>query len=132
MVSEERIAAIPLFAALDPSELAAVAAVAGELEVESAATLASEGDFGHAFFAVESGTADVLSEGSVVAGLGPGDVFGEIALLRAGRRTASVVATSHMRLLTLFKTDLWRIEQDLPDVAASLRATVAERLARSS
>lgn len=59
-------------------------------------------------------------------------MFGEIALLQAGRRTASVVATSPMRLLTLFKPDLWRIERDLPDVATALRATAAARLAGSA
>lgn len=132
MVSAERIAAIPLFAGLGGDQQAAVAGAAGELEVESGTVLASAGDFGHAFFAIEEGSADVTSGGAVIARLGAGDVFGEIALLQAGRRTASVVATSPMRLLTLFKPDLWRIERDLPDVATALRATAAARLAGSA
>ncbi len=59
--------------------------------------MTNEGDFGHGFFAIEDGTAEVLRDDTVVASLGPGDVFGEIALLASGRRTASVVATTPMR-----------------------------------
>jgi CRP-like cAMP-binding protein len=130
MVSESRVAAIPLFADLYPAELAGVAAGADELVVDSGAVLTSQGDFGHGFFAVEAGTADVVVDDEVVASLGPGDTFGEIALLKAGRRTATVTATSPMRLLTFFKTELWRMESDLPEVAASLRAAVASRLSK--
>ena len=94
--------------------------------------LAAEGDFGHAFFAVEEGSADVLSGDERIGGLAPGDVFGEIALLTSGRRTASVVAVSPMCLITLFKRDLWKIEERYPALAEQLRATVKERLARSA
>jgi CRP-like cAMP-binding protein len=59
-------------------------------------------------------------------------VFGEIALVASGRRTASVVATSPMRLITLFKRDLWQLEARAPDVATALRATMEERIARSN
>ena len=91
-----------------------------------------EGDFGHAFFAVEEGSADVLCGDERVSGLVAGDVFGEIALLSSGRRTASVVAVTPMRLITLFKRDLWKIEESFPALAEDLRATVKERLDRSA
>ena len=123
--------AIPLFAGLSAPTLDVVCAAVGEYRVEAGTTLANEGDFGHGFFAIEDGTADVVREGTVVARLGPGDVFGEIALLASGRRTASVVATSEMRLLTLFKRDLWRLEAQAPEVADALRQTVRERLERA-
>jgi CRP/FNR family transcriptional regulator, cyclic AMP receptor protein len=125
-----RVTAIPLFAGLSGTELEAVCAAAGELRVDAGTTLANEGDFGHGFFAIEDGTADVVRDGAVLARLGPGDVFGEVALLTSGRRTASVVATSEMRLLTLFKRDLWQLEERAPAVAAVLRHTVRERLER--
>jgi CRP/FNR family transcriptional regulator, cyclic AMP receptor protein len=99
------------------------------MNVESGTSLTVEGEFGHGFFAIEDGTADVFTDGTVVSTLGPGDVFGEIALVASGRRTASVVATSPMRLITLFKRDLWDLERRNPEIAAALRATVAERLA---
>jgi voltage-gated potassium channel len=131
-VSPERIHNISLFAELDPAGIAVVAGLADELEVDAGAVLASEGDFGHAFFAVEEGSADVLRGDERISGLVAGDVFGEIALLSSGRRTASVVAVTAMRLITLFKRDLWQIEKSYPALAEDLRATVKERLGRSA
>jgi CRP-like cAMP-binding protein len=131
-VSPERIRNISLFAALANNDLAAIAALADELEVEAGAVVASEGDFGHAFFAVEEGSADVLCGDERISGLVAGDVFGEIALLSAGRRTASVVAVTPMRLITLFKRDLWQIEERYPALGEELRATIEERLDRTA
>ena len=81
-----RIAAITVFAGVPDPELAAVAAAAGELELEAGRTLATEGDFGHALYAIESGSADIVVDRVVVRSVGPGDVVGEIAVLAAGRR----------------------------------------------
>lgn len=129
-VEPERLAAIPLLADLDAADLAAVADAAHPLSVDAGDTLAIEGEFGHALFAIESGTAEVSSEGETRATLGPGDVFGEIAIIASGRRTASVVATSPMRLIVLFKRDVWALERRSPEVAERLRALVAERRER--
>ena len=131
-VSPDRIRNISLFAELEDSDLAVIAGLAGELDVDAGAVLAAEGDFGHAFFAVERGSADVLRGDERISGLVQGDVFGEIALLSSGRRTASVVAVTPMRLITLFKRDLWKIEESYPALAEDLRATVKERLDRSA
>ena len=131
-VAAARLRVIPLLASLSDPELEAIAGVAGELEAAPGMALTSEGDFGHGFFAVEEGEADVLQGDERIAGIGPGDVFGEIALLTSGRRTASVVAVSPMRLITLFKRDLWRIEESFPALGDALRATVRERLDRSA
>ncbi len=81
-------------------------------------------------FVVSEGTADVIKDGEVIRTLGPGDVFGEIAVLSGGRRTATVVATTSMRLITVMNRDVWRLERDLPEVGASLRATIADCLGR--
>jgi len=131
-VSPDRIRNISLFAELEDSDLAIIAGLAGELDVDAGAVLAAEGDFGHAFFAVEQGSADVFRADERISGLVQGDVFGEIALLSSGRRTASVVAVTPMRLITLFKRDLWKIEESYPALAEDLRATVKERLDRSA
>ncbi|MGH3348201.1 MAG: MFS transporter [Nocardioides sp.] len=61
----------------------------------------SQGDVGDRFFVIESGEADVVGDGAVVATLGPGDGFGEIALLRRSRRTATVLARVELRLRAL-------------------------------
>ena len=63
----------------------------------------------------------------VVNQLGPGDHFGEIAVLSGGRRSATVVATSPLTLVTVFNREVWRLEREAPDVAASLREAVASR-----
>ncbi|MBA3842832.1 MAG: cyclic nucleotide-binding domain-containing protein [Actinobacteria bacterium] len=122
-----RLSGFSVFAGLDPSELEAIAAVASEAEAEPGHVLATEGDFAHAMYAIEEGTADVALAGAVVRTLGPGEVFGEIAILSSGRRTATVTATTSMRLITLFKRDVWTLEQRSPAVADRLRALIAER-----
>jgi CRP-like cAMP-binding protein len=87
----------------------------------------AEGEFGHCLFAIEEGTADVLREGEKLRSLGPGDVVGEIAVLAAGRRSATVVATSPMRLLTFFKRDVWSLERSAPDAALRLSELLRTR-----
>jgi CRP-like cAMP-binding protein len=66
---------------------------------------------------------------ATVAKLAAGDVFGEIGLLVTGTRTASVVATTPMRVLGMFTQDYQRITQRMPIVAQSLRQTMRERIA---
>ena len=61
----------------------------------------TQGDRGDRFYVIESGDADVIGDGRVVAALGPGEGFGEIALLRRTARTATVVAASDLRLQAL-------------------------------
>jgi CRP-like cAMP-binding protein len=125
-----RLAAIPLFHSLAEEHLAALAAVATETDATEGQRLATQGEFGHALYAIEEGTADVTLDGQAVGTLGSGDVFGEIAVLAAGRRTATVVATSPMRLIAIFKRDVWALEQSSPETSGELRKLVADRLAR--
>lgn len=122
-----RLAAIPLFSGLEDEDLAAIASAASEVEATEGQSVATEGDFGHALYAVESGTAEVTSDGMKLGTLGPGDVFGEIAVLASGRRTATVVATSPMRLIALFKPQVWALERKAPMAAERLRSLIAER-----
>ncbi len=123
-----RLAAIPMFETLEPEHLQALAEVASETEAESGQALATQGDFGHALYAIESGTAEVSRDGEVIRTLGPGDVFGEVAVIQAGRRTATVTATSPMRLIAVFKRDVWALERRSPEASARLRQLVADRL----
>jgi CRP-like cAMP-binding protein len=131
-VETTRLAAIPIFATLEPDHLQALADVASEVEAEAGHALATQGDFGHALYAIESGTADVERDGEIVRTLGPGDVFGEVAVLQSGRRSASVVATSPMRLIAIFKRDVWALERRSPAAGEQLRQFVADRLPQKS
>ena len=119
---------ISVFAGFDESQRACIAGACEELDVEDGTTLTQEGEFGYAMFAVRSGTADVFKSGTCVGTLGAGDVFGEIAVFYGGQRTATVVATSPMRLVMLFNGELARLDREVPEVANVLRSTVAERL----
>jgi CRP-like cAMP-binding protein len=128
-MDSSRLAAIPLFASLEADHLDAVAAVASLVGAETGQALATQGDFGHALYAIETGTAAVERDGETVRTLGPGDVFGEVAVLTAGRRTATVVATSPMQLIALFKRDVWALERLSPAASERLRRLIADRLA---
>lgn len=111
------------------ADLAAVAKVAFEVEVATGEAVANEGDFGHAMFAIESGTADIIMGNTMLRSVGTGDVVGEIAVLSTGRRTASIVATSPLRLVALFKRDVWALDERAPAAAQRLRAALDEHRA---
>jgi CRP-like cAMP-binding protein len=127
-VKAAQLDSIPLFAGLTLDQRATVAEACTEISVDAGTTLVKEGDFGHGAFAITAGSAEVVQDGDVLRTLGPGDMFGEIAVLSGGRRTATVVATTDMRLVTLLNRELWRIERECPEIADALRATIAERL----
>jgi CRP/FNR family transcriptional regulator, cyclic AMP receptor protein len=122
------ISAITVFADLDEAQRNCVASACQELDVDAGTTLAEEGEFGYAMFAVTEGTAEVFKDGTLIRTLGPGDVFGEIAVFYGGVRTATVVAKTPMKLAMIFNGELWRLNRDAPQVADKLRVTVAERL----
>jgi len=119
---------IPLFAGLTLDQRATVAEACAQITVEAGTTLVKEGDFGHGAFAITKGSAEVVHDGEVLRTLESGDMFGEIAVLSGGRRTATVVATTEMTLVTVLNRELWRIERECPEIADALRATIAERL----
>ncbi len=122
MVDAVELRAVALFGSLDDQELESLASCAELVEIPSEGVdLTRQGDFGHAVFAVVGGTADVTVDGSPVRQLGRGDVFGEIAVLSSGRRTATVTSTSPMRLVSVFKRDLWRFADANPGFDDALR-----------
>jgi CPA1 family monovalent cation:H+ antiporter len=123
-----RLSAIPLFAGLAPQELDAVARVATERDVAEGEELTREGDFGHALFAIEEGSAEITRNGTRIGQAGPGDLVGEIAVLASGRRTASVRATAPLKVIVWFKPDVWALEREAPEAARRLRQALEEHL----
>ncbi len=141
-MERSRVAAVRFFADLPEADLSAVASLAYEVEVPSGQALTTQQGLGHALFAIESGTADIVADDATVASIGPGDVVGEVAVFAAppdpfappelaegGRRTASVIATSPLRLIALFKRDVWTLDERAPAAAERLRARLKENLA---
>jgi CRP-like cAMP-binding protein len=131
-VDPDRIAPFPLFADLDDAQLTALASAMQERDVEAGERLIVQGDFGYTLLLIEQGEADVVLDGTdeVARSLGPGDACGEIALLVTGRRTASVVARTPMKLLALFEQDFRRACVRLPELEPALRPIAGERLTR--
>jgi cAMP-dependent protein kinase regulator/CRP/FNR family cyclic AMP-dependent transcriptional regulator/cGMP-dependent protein kinase 2 len=123
-MDSDHLKTIPLFSGLSEKALNTVAVFASETSVSAGKRLVHEGDYSYDLIVIESGTADVIKNGEVVGSLGPGDVFGEMGMLSGGRRTADVVATSPMRLITLSKWDLRRISGEIGE---QLEALVEER-----
>lgn len=123
-----RLDGMPLFAELEPEERAEVATCLREVTEEAGATLATQGDNAYELFVIDAGEAEVRKGGETIATLRAGDVFGEIGLLVTGTRTASVVATTPVRLVALFSREFKQLERGMPALAATLR----ERVARTS
>jgi CRP-like cAMP-binding protein len=118
---------IPAFAELSDDERRAIATWAHEVSVSEGAVVVNEGDYSYEFFAILSGTAEVLRGGDKVADLGPGDFFGEIGVVERGLRGATVRATSGMRLLTLTSWDLRRLQKDAPGAIEAINEVLEAR-----
>jgi voltage-gated potassium channel len=125
-----RLRAFDLFADVADDDLAAISEAAKERIISEGEYVVHDGDFGYTVFFIEEGAVEVLKNGEVVAALGPGDVFGEVAVEHSGRRTADVRATAESRLIVVLNRDLWRIERRLPEIAEQMRATAKQRALR--
>lgn len=129
VMDASRLAAFPGFADLPAAQLDELAGAMSEAEVEAGATVITIDDYGTAVYFIEAGDVDVLNDsGDAIEALGPGDTFGEIGLLLTGQRTASVVARTPLRLLSLAGQDFDRIRPRVPEVERSLRILGLERV----
>jgi CRP-like cAMP-binding protein len=130
-VDTSRIAAFPVLADLPPAELDELAAAMREVEVEAGAKVMTLDDYGTAIYFIEEGEADVLADGGEASQtLGPREMLGEIALSLTGQRTATVVARTPMRLLSLSGHDFERIRARVPELEGSLRRLGLQRAGR--
>jgi CRP/FNR family transcriptional regulator, cyclic AMP receptor protein len=119
---------VALFSSLSGKEREQIARHADEVSVPAGTELAREGEFAHEFFVVQEGTAEVRRGDEVINELGPNDFFGEIGLLERDRRTASVIATSPLRVIVMFQREFRQMERDYPEVADRIRAAIRARL----
>jgi CRP/FNR family cyclic AMP-dependent transcriptional regulator len=129
-MDEDRLKSIPLFADLSHNDRKQVARWADEVDVAEGERLVSQGGFAHEFFAIIEGEAEVSREGQHLADLGPGDFFGEIALLVEERRTATVTAKSPMKVVVMFGRDFRQMESSIPHVAGEIKNAMEERKKR--
>jgi CRP-like cAMP-binding protein len=126
-VDVERLRRLPLFGELDHHDLSMIAHHVGETDAPEGQVLFEQGSIPYEMFVIEEGTAEVTKDGQTVGTIGPGDVVGEIGLLRFQRRMATVRVTSTIRAVTVSADDLLQIEEEMPEIAGQLRSIMAAR-----
>lgn len=124
----QRLAGIGLFSRSSPRHLERIAQLCTEVEVPAGRVLCREGEAGHEFFVIESGSVSVSTGGQDVATLGPGDFFGELALLDAGPRTATVTAATDAQLLVVSRQEFAGLLEEEPLVAVRMLPAIGARL----
>jgi CRP-like cAMP-binding protein len=126
----DALAKAPLFAALSRQELGELAKATEDLEVEEGKTLTREGELGREFFVIVDGEVSVTQDGNEIRRLGPGDFFGEIALIYDNaRRTATVTASSPLRFFVLTRQSFRSLLEHQTEIEEKVMAALEERLA---
>jgi CRP/FNR family cyclic AMP-dependent transcriptional regulator len=123
----ERLRSVPLFASCTDKELSFIASRVDEVDIPAGQVLTKKGESGGDFFIILEGKAEVeATEGK--RALGPGDFFGEIALLDNGPRTATVKAATPMRCLVLGHEQFRDVLHQNGDIAVKVLRAVTQRL----
>jgi CRP-like cAMP-binding protein len=125
----ELIRKVPLFSHLSRKQLAQIAKVADEIDLNEGKEMTREGATGREFFVILEGSADVRRRGRKINSLKPGDFFGEIALVTSVPRTATVAATSPIRALVVTDREFRHLLEESPDIKTRVMQAMAARLA---
>jgi CRP/FNR family transcriptional regulator, cyclic AMP receptor protein len=120
---------VPLFARCSKPELKEIAMLADEIDLRAGKELTRQGALGREFFVLLEGTADVKKDNRKVNTLGPGDFFGEIALVTDVPRTATVTTTSPVLALVITDRAFRELLREQPEIQGKVLEAVAERLA---
>jgi CRP-like cAMP-binding protein len=123
---------VPLFAGCTKKELRELAARTDEIDLREGYVLMREGRPGREFVVLVEGTAKVTKDGKKLAELEAGDWVGEIALLTNVPRTATVTASSPIRVLVITDRAFKRLVETMPSIALKVLASVGDRLARDA
>jgi CRP-like cAMP-binding protein len=124
---------VPVFSTLSDTELAQVAQVAMSRRFEAGAVVFKEGDEGTTCYIVRSGRTRAIREhpdgrSITLAHFGPGDIFGEMAMLDGERRSATIEATEDTETIAILSTDMQRLLREHPDISVKLIAALGRRL----
>jgi CRP/FNR family transcriptional regulator, cyclic AMP receptor protein len=118
----------PLFEGLTSKQLARVAGLTDDLDVPPGTVLCNEGSLGHEFFVIIDGEAVVTQGGKHVTKLGPGDFFGEVALLGGVRRTASVIARTSLKFFVVSDSTFRSLVNSGPDIERKIMQALVRRV----
>src|SRR6266542_4428599 len=124
----ESLRAIELFTHCDDTLLRKVSRLGTEVAAKERQVLAREGEPGREFYVIVDGCADVRHRGTVIATLGRGDFFGEMALVDGKPRSASVVATTPMIMYVFDPLEFFSLLDDFPPISRKILGTLAGRL----
>ena len=127
-VDVDRIRSIPLFAGFTDAQYEATADKLEERDAHAGEHLSSEGGAGYFFFVLEQGGAVVTRGDETLATFGPGDFFGEGAIFRTRRRTATVTTTEPSVVFAMFGADFAKLAGDIPELHDRIEAALDTRL----
>ena len=123
---------VPLFSGCSKKELGQVSRIADEIDLRAGKTLIKEGTPGREFFVLVDGTAEIRRKGKKIDSAGPGDFFGEMALLSDQPRNATVVTTSAVDALVVTARNFRTLIETNPLIALKVMRAVADRLPPNS
>jgi CRP/FNR family cyclic AMP-dependent transcriptional regulator len=118
----------PFFADLSRNELIELAKASEDMEVEEGRVLTREGESGREFFVIVEGEVAVTKDGNEIRRMGPGDFFGEIALIEDTPRTATVTATAPLRFFVLTRQSFRSLLAHQPELEQKVNQALEERL----
>ena len=121
------VAALPIFAKLEPRSLEAVASLAKVVQVPAGTVLLREGEAGESFYVIVRGTVRVERAGRFVRSMSDGGFLGEVALIEGSERTATATCATDCELLEFGSFEFGRVLAAFPDVRARVEAAVARR-----
>src|SRR3990172_3443713 len=119
---------VPLFKGLSQKQLEQIARLVDEVEAPAGKGLAIVGETGHELFVIVQGQAVVTLPNGRKVRLGPGEFFGEMSLVDGGPRSATVEATTPMKLLVVGHREFWQLLDEAPSLNAKVMRTLAGRL----
>lgn len=123
----DRLKSISPFSQLPRKERKVIARHADEVKLDEGAKITVEGRLAHELFVIEEGTAEVFDGENLIATMGPGDVVGEIGVLKTHKRTATVVATSPIKAVVIYGPELTALRESMPHLFGELERLVSER-----
>jgi len=121
---------VPLFSGFDEDELRRVADLSRIVEAPQGTVVTQIGEPGDSFFVIIDGTVEVRTPVGAASQLHPGDFFGEMSLLDGEPRSATIVATTDLRLLIVDRSHFWRLLEETPDLIRRILTILSRRVRR--
>jgi CRP-like cAMP-binding protein len=128
MSHEEFLGRVPIFSHCSAEEIAAIAGVAQESFFQPGQIIVTQGTPGQAFYMITTGRVEIVREGVSLGAFGPGDFFGEMALLDSAPRSATIRALDDVSCLMLSSWDFKALIERHPSIAIKLLEVLSRRL----